>query len=344
MSTDIVVEGYNGGPSALDTAAESFITEISKEYKETALDEQLAAVETPGPSDVPSESAAGAEGAPTEAAPAPAPEAGKVAEDRGFERLVEREVALQAREKAINERDSRYSAMEARLKELETRVIPPDLINRFETDPEAAMKALNLDPENVVRMVIANRLGDKADPAIRGVVESAKIKKELHDLKAALHEQQRAAQAQAFVAKVESEARAYVHKGIGEHAPIVATVAKANPDRVYREIMEEISKDANDKLARGSGGDVLTYDEAAKRVEARWSEFKTLVAPGPAATPDPASTTAPKATAPGAKPTNQTSAPKTPDRPIAPWLSNKDILDEGIAAGLAEFKRVEGGR
>lgn len=341
----IVLDGYMGGPTELDKTAEAFISDLSKQLKDESLDAELATLETSATSDpaVGDAPATGGEKAPDVKA---APEGTKAPEDRGLERLVEREVALRTREQELVSREARIAELESRLKASEERGLPPELQGQFETDAEAALIALKQDPEMVVRQIIAKRMAEKnggqMDPALRQTMEQAKITKKLRDLEAQLVERDRAAAARDFVARVEAAGREYVNKGIGEHAPTVATVAKANPERVYREIMQEISVDAREK-AQGSGGDILTYDEAARRVEARWSEFKTIFAPGAPPASPPASTTTSTTPAPEVKPPTPAST-KTPDRPIAPWLRNAATEDEGIRAGLAEFKRVENQR
>lgn len=352
MSTDnvaandtVTVSSYNGGPTELDKDVTAFINEQVKEFKasdDADLDRVLDAAPGDAPADgdgVDLRDSADGKGPDGTTNPETAVTSGKPAEDVSTKRLVEREVAVTLKERELEEKMRQYGALEARLKEMEARVIPDNFKELWENKPEDAMKAMGLDPENVVRMVIANRLGDKADPQIKRVIEESKIKKEINDLKAELSRRDQAAKAQAFVAKVENDARQYVEKGIGEHAPTVAAVAKANPTKVFREIMDEISKDAQDKMVRGVGGDVLSYDEAAKRVEARWAEFKTIFTPPAAPQPDPASMkTQPKIV----EAKKETTSIKSPDKPLAPWLRRNDVDMEGIKAGIAEFRRAEG--
>lgn len=332
MSQDLEVSAYSGGPTELDTMAESYIKEFAKEFNATEV--ETAPVDSAAPPTEQENSVAAPETPPVvEAKP----------EERGLERLVEREVALRTREQEISTKESRLAALEAEIQALKGRSLSDDLLQKAEYAPEEVLKALGLDPEMVVRQVIANRLGPDAPPEIKQTVESAQIKKQLNELKRELAEHQQRAQAAQFVAQVEAGARQYVEKGLSENVPTVAAVAKANPMKVYREILEEIAQDANVKTARGLGGDVLTYDEAAKRVEARWSEFKTYFAPPAPSTPTPASTPVSQTTSTGAPKPNPP-ATKPPDRPIAPWLQRGEIEDEGIKAAVAEYNRLESQR
>lgn len=339
MSETIEMNGYAGGPSELDKAVDSFITEMSTEFKDEALASEIEALDV-APAD--GASPAG-ESAPPEGNPAPAPEAPPAPEDRGVARLVEREVALRAREDSLSARESRAAELEAKIRELEARVIPPDLEQMFDTKPEEALRALKVDPDILVRQIIASRMGKTDDPQVKQVIADSKRDREIAALKQQLAERDRAVAAREFVTRVETGAREHVHKGLGEDAPTVAAVAKANPDRVYREIMEEISKDAQVKMARGVGGDVLSYDEAVKRVETRWAEFRSLVAPAQAApaTPPDASTKPEATNGAPVKKESPVSPTKPPDRPLAPWLQRGDLENEGIKAGMAEFRKLE---
>ncbi len=261
-------------------------------------------------------------------------------QDRGLGRLVEREVALRSRESALEARERALVDVEKRIKTLESRALPEDLAAKWEYEPEAAMRAMGLDPDMIVRQVIASKLGKDAPPEVQNTLESARVKKQIDELRHQLAEHQRMMAAQTFVAQVQSGAREFMG-GEGLNAtPTVATVAKTNPARVFQEIMEEISKDAAARAHAEPGGDVLPYAEAAKRVEARWSEFKALVSPG-ITTPAPAATakasTTPAETAREAP--SKSSTTKPPERPIAPWLQKTDLEEEGIRAAMVEFRK-----
>lgn len=325
MSEQVEVSSYQGGASEIDSAADAFIKEAASKYK----------YEEPGES-------VSAEVAPeikAEAQENTVAEPPKV-EDRGIERIVEREVALRAKEQAIFAREEQMRGMEEKIKAMEARMLPPDLMDRFEYSPEDALKAMGLDPEQVVRQVIANRLGPEADPSIKNTVENSKMKREMAELRAELRNHQMRIQAQEFVTKVQTEAREYISKGtLEQDAPTVASVAKSNPDRVHREIMEEISRDAQVKAQRDPNGAVLSFDEAAKRVEARWSEFKTIFTPtNPAAN----QTSTPTREAIVPKPANPPTTTKPPERPLAPWLQRRDVEEEGIKAAIAVFNKGQG--
>ncbi len=337
MSEQVEISSYQGGPSEIDSAVDAFIKEAATKYK---YEEPGEAV-TEAPAEVAPQIPPGASKEAQENTVAEPPKV----EDRGIERIVEREVALRAKEQAIFAREEQMRGMEEKIKAMEARMLPPDLIDRFEYSPEDALKAMGLDPDQVVRQVIANRLGPEADPSIKNTVENSKMKREMAELRAELRNHQMRIQAQEFVTKVQTEAREYISKGtLEQDAPTVASVAKSNPDRVHREIMEEISRDAQVKAQRDPNGAVLSFDEAAKRVEARWSEFKGFFSPSTPAQPQ---TSMPTREAIVPKPANpSTSSPgsttKPPERPLAPWLQRKDVEEEGIKAAIAVFNKGQG--
>lgn len=338
---EVVVSSWQGGKTELDTAMDAFIKETQAKFAPEPDEEIQNARDTEG-NEVPTgetQEVAGAEGQTPSGNTVEDP---AKPEDRGLERLVEREVALRSRESALEARERAMADVEARIKALESRALPEDLKNKWEYAPDEAMRAMGLDPDMVVRQVIASRLGKDAPPEVQNTLESARIKREMHELRNQLLEHQRMVAAQQYVAQVQSGARTFITSGLGQDVPTVASVAKTNPERVYREIMEEISRDAATRAHVEPTGDVLPYSEAAKRVEARWAEFKALMVPAG----QPQVQTSTTGAAPAQKPKTDvpptTPTIKPPERPIAPWLQKPDIEDEGIRAGLAAFKKAQG--
>jgi len=321
---EITVSSYQGGPSEVDRAAEDAITSISKQF------DFSDAVET-DPVDT---LEASPESATEQTNTVEAPKPGDVS-DRGLERLVEREVALRARESELSAKERQFAELSARMKELEARAIPQDLSEKFGYAPEDALRAMGLDPDMIVEQVIANRMGKDAPPEVQGRIRDAGLRKELSELRNQLTEHQRMIAAQNYVTQVQTGAREYITRGLTEQAlPTLSSVAKTNPERVYREIMEEISADARTRASGDPNGEALPYQEAAKRVEQRWAEFKTILSPGV----QPTSTTG-TATAPPKAPSNPSVKP--PERPIAPWLQRTETEEAGINAALAAWRKAE---
>lgn len=337
------------GPDAsaeLNDAVSGFIAEIEKEYAATTVDDALAALPDakplPGaPEAVASPETPGAQ--PTDPKPATVTPV-----EAGLERLVAREVEIRTREDALNKRESDYRALEARAKELEARAIPEDFMVQLRHSPTEALKALGLDPENVVRTVIAEKMGEKAPENLRNAIRESKTQAQLRTLENKIMSQEREAAQRAFFDKTTRDAREYVLSGLSKDVPTVLEVAKTAPERVHQEIMQELIADAQSRAGREPNGDILPFAEAAKRVEARWDAFRKLLTPSASAaqTASTPQVGTPKTTVSGTQPPvtkTNTPAVKSPDRPLAPWLQVSNDAEEGIRAALMEYKRVESG-
>lgn len=321
----------------IDLAMNDFIAEAQKEF---AYDDGIEAAPA-----VPTSEPTPAEPTPQEnTLPAPEP-----AVDRGLERLVAREVELRERENKLSGAEKEVETLRARLRELEPRAISQELLDKIKFSPQDGLRALGLDPDEVVRMALAEKLGDKVnDPETRALLERSKIRKEMEALRAKVQEAEFKQAAQAYYAQVQHGVAEFTRniEGQSKNTPIVNSVAKSNPERVFQEIMEEITRDASIRAAREPNGDIMPFEEAAQRVEQRWAAMKSLFS-GPV-TPEspkpatPASIAAPK-TIVEAKPDvkNPPSTIKPPERPLAPWLQRSQDSEEAIRAAIAEYKRSE---
>ncbi len=350
-------------PSELDKAAESFITEIQSEFKSTNLEDEIQDVSDSGNSDATGNQVEQVPGSPEQVAAkeqAPLPEVKpEVAPDLGTERLVAREVALLEREKALKAQEEQYRTYETKLKELESRVVPEDWREQMDLEPHAVLEKMGIDPEQMVRKVIAHRLQAQGKEVpkellveIRQAEERIKTRRENRSLQERLDRMEREASARAFFDKVQTEAREYVTKGISEKYPTAADVAKRNPDWVHERIMEVISNDAQSKAARGQNLPLLSYEDATKVVEDYLSSLRNVLVPKQEQTPGEASMQAPKTPVPGAnngqpppKPQPKPSAPviQAPERPLAPWLQKPQDDDAALREALLEYQRVEKG-
>jgi hypothetical protein len=334
--SDTDVPGLAWLPSELDKSAEAMIKELENEFAPTdPIEDEVAAAPTePAPEAPP----------PERVLEAPkSPEVGEV----GLERIVAREVALRERERALESRESKLAELEGRLKQLETRQLPEDFESELMADPVGVLERFGVDPDQVVRGTLARRLGDKAPKELAQDIKAAQkdllIQRELKALRAQIEAAERERAGRAYYDKVVSEIREYVTKpeGISAYAPTVAKVAQANSERVFSEILEVISTDAREKAAQNPGAPLLTYEEAAKRVESRWAALASVLG----SVSQPANTSSSTKPASEVRPpvTKQpTSSVKPPDRPLAPWLVARDELeDAGLKEALAEFRRLE---
>lgn len=321
----------------IDTQMESFISEMTTEF---AAEPEVAPAETPS---APVETLG--DTAQDNTAPAETPTTDPA--ERGLERLVAREMELREREKALSQSQAEMEALRARIRELEPRTVTEDLLNQIRVSPVQGLRSLGLDPDEVVRAALVEKLGDKADtPEIREMLEKSRLRREMESLKAQVQAAERERMAQEYYSHIASGANQYVRdlSGMEKAAPTVASVAKSNPERVYSEIMEEITRDANARSAREPNGDPISYEEAAKRVEKRWSDIKSLIIPQtPASTPTPNTKVVAK---PSNSPQPPSQAPaatvKPPEKPLAPWLQRNVDQEEALRLAIAEYKRVLG--
>ncbi len=354
MADSKVVEEFvdNSAPSGMDAAAADVIAQIEAEFAA----EDLQALPDPAPEQAgtedqtqePAEVEAAGEG--DQVAEVPAPEE----TDRGLERLVAREVELRTKEKAFEEREARVKSVEAENAQLREQLgkLPTDLIEDLRIRPLEAIEQAGHDPDHVVRLILAAKMvreGRPVPPELKQALREAEYDQKFKAQQRELHEMKQQRAMMEFVSKVEREAQEYVSqmqkasgelKGISKDAPTVAKVATANPQRVYSEIMDEISRDARAR-AQEPNAQLITYDEAARRVEKRWAEMATLLGASPGSN---ASTTAgdTKSTSPANGASTKNKAPATP-KPLTqtkPKTQN-ELEEEAIQAGMAEFKRAE---
>lgn len=313
----------------IDTAMEGFIAEAQKEFAaEPGLDTPVLEATTPN-LDTAQENTATLEPVNTDPA------------ERGLERLVAREVELRERETRLSESQKEMEALRARVREMEQRQVSEELLNQIRLSPSQGLRTLGLDPDEVVRQALVEKLGDKADtPEIREMLERNRLRREMDALKAQIQQAEREKMAQEYFSQIASGANQYVRdpSGMEKHAPTVATVAKTNPQRVYSEIMEEITRDAQVRMGRDPNGDPITYEEAAKRVEKRWSDLKSLIIPAAQpSTPTPNTNVVAKPSNPPSQAPSGTVKP--PERPLAPWLQRNVDQEEALRLAIAEYKR-----
>ncbi len=315
----------------IDTAMESFISEAQKEFapepEETA---PVVAQESAPQPDTALPNTAESEKPTTDPA------------ERGLERLVAREMELRERENRLSQSSAEMEALRARVREMESRQISEDLLNKIRLSPNEGLRHLGLDPDEVVRQALVEKLGDKADtPEIREMLERNRLRREMESLKAQIQAQERERAAYEYYSKIASGANQFVRdtSGLEKHAPTVSQVAKSNPERVYSEIMEEIQRDAQVRMAREPNGDVISYEEAAKRVEKRWSDLKSLILPqNQPSTPSPTTPVAAKPSNP--PPQTPNISVKPPEKPLAPWLQRNVDQEEALRLAIAEYNKA----
>lgn len=274
--------------------------------------------------------------APEDPAPTPVVEKDDPAVGRGLDRLVAREVELKSREAKAVEAETRAQAMMAEAKQYSGLKSTKELAALAQHSPSKVAAALGMDPTTMVRIMLAEQIeasGKPVPPELKEFVKDAADKRWRSDMEAKLAAKDAAIAQQSYFNSVNEGGRQYVTK-VGDSTPTVKAVATANPDLAFAEIMEEIGKAARVAAQTDPNAPLISYDEAAKRVEARWAPLRTAVA-GQQGTDSTKQ-------APGAKKIQPPPA-KPPSRPIAPWMAktNDDLVTQGINEALREFHRSE---
>lgn len=324
--------------------AEAAIRAIEADWAAKGLGDD--AVESVG-ADAPAEGAGDGEAteavaAPTDGEAVPPPEA--AAEDRSIARLVEREVAVRQREDAVKASEERYAALEKEFESLReqyaavTASYQGDFHEQLKVRPGDTLRAAGHDPDHVVRLYLAEKMvaeGKPVPPELSRAIKDAEYEHRISAQEKQLQEYQRQQAAAQWVHGIELGARTYLSQEISKHAPTLAAVAKANPDYAFKALMDEIAADVQSRKGKDLSATVLTYEEASKRAEVKLAAHKKLFADPPAA-----GTTAP--TTPAPKATVKSSSPTAPKPLVAQkTLSQKELEDQAIAAGIAEHRRIE---
>lgn len=263
---------------------------------------------------------------------------------RGLDRLVAREVALKVREDAAVQAETRAQALIAEAKKYESLKPTAEIQELFDYDPMAAVKSLGKDPMETVRLLLAQTIEAQGKPVPQELAElnrkaqdrrrDAAANKRFAEMERKLAAKDAELAGQTYFNSVNASARQYVTT-MGDSTPTVKAVATANPDLVHAEILEEIGRDAQVKAAKDPSAPLLTFDEAAKRIEDRWSKLKGAISPVQAGTdPTKNASGAKKIIPPQIKPAA---------KPILPWMakSTSDLETQGLQEALREYSRAE---
>jgi hypothetical protein len=348
MTTEINTPPVTGwAQTEIDVASNAAIKNIAKEFSDAALADEAGTMGDPG---VTADPAITPDPAATPGVPVPPPTdtAGEVAKalERSDVRVEIERFQLEQRLQALE--------MENKLlrdKENTGQALPLDmgqLPMALRTKPLDTLTRLGVNPDELIRVALAQKLGDKATPELRKAVTEATTDAKIAALEAQLHSMSQKEAQRAYFDQVNASAADFVRKlGDRSEAPTVSRVAKADGARVHAEIMDEILKDAQARAGREPNGALLTYEDALKRVETRWSAYSKLLSgvsqPAAGAPVTPASTTQSTASTPTQKPVTQSpgTAIKSPDRPLPPWLQKQASEADGIKAAVQEFIRAE---
>lgn len=310
------------------------ISQIDEEYTPDPLegDEGATVDETPQ-AEVPAE-------------PTPDKEDPTVA--RGVERLVQREIALQQREQVFQAALTQYDSMKAELAQFRAKPAVSSALEQLPHSPSEAIKALGHDPAHVVRLMIAEQLraeGKEVPVALREALQEAEGRRrdsltnnKIKELEEKLAQKEAAQTSSMHFNGITAGAHEYIKafakpdvaQKAGKEMPEVARLAAASPDVLHNEIMEEIVKDARARSAADPNGAPLTYEQAAKLVEAKLARYKSLFGPTQNAQPTKQ-----------AQGRNAPPQTKPPVAPLKPWQTAGNELENALKDAEREFYRSE---
>lgn len=266
---------------------------------------------------------------------------------RGLDRLVAKEIEVQRREESLRAREETVSRLEQEVESLRKKNFGvDDLTQMINLDPGEALTRLGVNPDHVINLYLAKRMGDKAPPELRQALQKAQEDKRFRELENKLAARDREAQYADHQRRTSEEVRAYVSGDLNGIAPTVAARLKSKPERFEAALLEEIRLDAVERLTRGeaANGLVISAQEAARRLEKRLTDWLD----GTPST-NPAAGKAAVTNATQGKNAGQGEAAKPPvknRRPLRPWQSQEDtdLEDAGIRAAVGEFRRSESAR
>lgn len=257
---------------------------------------------------------------------------------RGIQRVVAREMAAKEREQAAEARERAAEAKIAELRSLQGLRSTKEIADMMDLDPIGAFKAMGKDPDTMLKLALAQQLGDSAPDALKEFARSAGEKREIASIRAELAAERQARASQEYFNTISMGAREYVTKTVGDSKalPTLSKAAKVDTQYVHDEIMEEIVKEARVRAATDPDGEPLTYEEAAKRVETRLARIAKLIS-----VPGMNNAAAKNAQKPNPMPPTTKPAAK----PLAPWQQRTSSLeDDGFKAAMLEYERAEATR
>ena len=198
-----------------------------------------------------------AEGDTDESTPVETKEAEPVVEekkdDSAVTRLAEREEALRTKEAEFDKRVE--EAVARKLPKFEKE---DDVLEHFGFDKELYFK----------KVLFENAKDGPLKEQLKQDLKDYHTNKKIKDLEASIKAKEEAAANQEFynkvVQSVHSDLKTVDEKSLGTISKLVKA---GKSDYVHAKVLSEISKDAQEKMASGKGGSLLTNAEAMKRVE-----------------------------------------------------------------------------
>ena len=147
-------------------------------------------------------------------------------------------------------------------------------------DPLDFMKLSGHPVEFVTKLLVAEQMkaaGKAVPETIQKELSDYYNKQDLRKLEARLAEKEQAETAATYYNKISSDARSYV-AGLDEKAAPNVFMFKDIPDFLHTEVLGELQRDAQEKVARGEhNAELMSFPEALKAVEARFAPLVTAI-------------------------------------------------------------------
>ncbi len=248
---------------------------------------------------------------------------------RGTLRLLEQENVLRKEREGFRSEREAFQAEVAKFKAAQAEGLSKsDVLRQVRQDPIKFFSDLGIAPEQVSRLIIAGKLGDKAPPEIREAAQAYEYDRKLERLENMIRERDYENErlrvrngTQDFLGKMDAGDSTY---------PTLAKVAAVDKTRVTDAIFAEIARDAAERGKTDPNAPLMGYDEAAKRVEDTWAVFHTALTPRTDAT-------ATLAIVPPVAPSAVKAAPpaKRPAPPRRYWQEDNDEVEAALAEATA---------
>ncbi len=200
-------------------------------------------------------------------------------------KLMEREAAAVAREKALKEAEEKYSSVELKIKELEAAQ------SRFKMNPVDYIKKLapDIKPADLAKALWYDELGDAAPIEHRAAKAERTALQTVSELRAEWEQEKKRAAEESQHHEMEKAHNQYigalssVAKAPPTQLELVSSFAKEDPERVTRGLYRMAQKHA-----RATNGEVATPEQCAEMLEKELSSVKRMFVPDKAVAPTPA--------------------------------------------------------
>jgi len=202
-------------------------------------------------------------------------------------------------------------------------------VDLSQVDPDTYFEKTGQDKELFFKRELYARAkdGSPLKEQLKKDLSEYESKSEITKLRAEMAAKERAEESRKYIETYRNTARDYVTKLDEKVAPTMSKFVKSNEsDWVIDELMSEVSRDAQERFAKGDTGDPLTPEQALKRLESKYARFAKVFATAPAA-PDK------KAVKPKSDVIVKTPPVETED------VGSKDWIDKMLKEAETEFLR-----